>query len=246
MAMDTHCLLANKEKMKRQSSSPIRDKRRELDLTLEKLSEITGISPSHLSRIESGKRGKGASHAIVEALSQALNMTPDEMGLAGSGDIIVSAVDGGITVLQAKQYFYEKNKRAQEAGETMAVPVISFVSAGNLRDQPGVTKADIERWIQVADLPAGNWVALTVQGDSMDRIAPEGSTILVNRADDRLVDGRFYVFSLRSGPATFKRYRRLPAEMLQPFSTNFDHMAIPVADEDLYVFGRVRRVITDC
>jgi SOS-response transcriptional repressor LexA len=125
----------------------------------------------------------------------------------------------------------------------LKVPVISLVSASNLRDQSGVTTADIERWITVADLPAGDWVALGVDGDSMNRVAPDGATILVNRADDRLLDGKFYVFSVRGGAATFKRYKRNP-EMIQPYSTNPDHLPIAVAD-DLYVFGRARRVITD-
>lgn len=123
------------------------------------------------------------------------------------------------------------------------VPVISLVSASNLRDQAGVTAADIERWVTVADLPAGDWVALGVDGDSMNRVAPDGSTILVNRADDRLLDGRFYVFSMGGGAATFKRYKRSP-EMIQPYSTNPDHLPMPIGD-DLYVFGRARRVITD-
>lgn len=123
------------------------------------------------------------------------------------------------------------------------VPVISLVSAGNLRDQPGVTQADVERWITVADLPSGDWVALGVDGDSMNRVAPDGCTILVNRADDRLLDGKFYVFALNGGEATFKRYKRDP-EMIQPYSTNPDHLPIAVPS-DLYVFGRARRVITD-
>ncbi|MCO5080911.1 MAG: transcriptional regulator [Rhizobiaceae bacterium] len=123
------------------------------------------------------------------------------------------------------------------------IPVLSWVSASNLREQPGVTAADIERWVQVADLPAGDWIALGVDGDSMNRVAPDGSTIIVNRADDRLLDGRYYVFQQGGGAATFKRYKRNP-EMMQPFSTNPDHMSIAIAD-DLYVFGRVRRVITD-
>lgn len=127
--------------------------------------------------------------------------------------------------------------------ELMDVPVLSMVSASNLRDQPGVTQADIDRWIRVADLPRGDWVALAVEGDSMNLIAPDGSIILVNRADDVLIDGRYYIFSVSHGAATFKRYRRNP-DRLQPYSTNPDHPSIPV-DGDLYVFGRVRRVIHD-
>ena len=77
----------------------------------------------------------------------------------------------------------------------------------------------------------------------MDRIAPDGSIILVNRADDKLIDGRYYVFSVDGGAATFKRYKRTP-ERLQPYSTNPDHTSL-MATGDLYVFGRVRRIIND-
>lgn len=127
--------------------------------------------------------------------------------------------------------------------DAYTVPLLSMVSAGNLRHQDGILKSDIERYIRVSDLPKGEWVALQVDGDSMDRIAPDGAIILVDRADDRLIDGRYYIFSLEGGEATFKRYRRNP-ERLQPFSTNPDHTSINV-DGDLYVFGRVRRVIQD-
>lgn len=124
------------------------------------------------------------------------------------------------------------------------VPLLAMVSAGNLRAQQAVEEHDILRRIKVGDLPNGDWIALQVEGDSMNRVAPDGALILVNRADTRLVDGRFYIFSLGGGEATFKMYKRDP-DRLQPFSTNPDHMATPANQDDLYVFGRVRRVIHD-
>jgi SOS-response transcriptional repressor LexA len=131
----------------------------------------------------------------------------------------------------------------EEAQGDIEIPVLSIVNAGALRDQPGVSGHDVESWVKVSDLPKGDWVGLEVEGDSMDRIAPNGSIILVNRADTRLIDGRFYVFSLGCGAATFKRWRRDP-ERLQPYSTNPDHISTPV-DDGLFVFGRARRVIID-
>jgi len=129
--------------------------------------------------------------------------------------------------------------------EITSVPLVSWVSAGTLKKSDGVTSAEIERYVPVANLPRGDWMALTVRGDSMDRVAPEGSIIVLNHADDTLLNDRFYVFSLEGGDATFKRYRSSPRPMLQPFSTNLDHMSIPANDGEFYVVGRVRRVITD-
>ena len=124
------------------------------------------------------------------------------------------------------------------------VPLVSMVSAGNLRAQAGVTEEDIIRRIKVGDLTKGDWIALQVEGDSMNRVAPDGAIILVDRSDDRLIDGRFYIFSLDGGDTTFKMFKRNPNRM-QPYSTNADHMAWPADRDDLYVFGRVRRVIHD-
>lgn len=141
-------------------------------------------------------------------------------------------------------YLYETDETAEPRG-SYEIPMVSMVSAGRMRDQPGVLPADIEKHIHLDDLPKGDWIALTVDGDSMNRLAPEGSILIVNRADSTLLDGRYYVFALDGGQATFKTYRRDP-ERLQPYSTNPDHMSMPIEQHsDLYVFGRVRRVIQE-
>jgi SOS-response transcriptional repressor LexA len=134
-------------------------------------------------------------------------------------------------------------REEQPADQTILVPVLSRVSAGNLRHQQGITANDIERHIKIADLHNGIWYALEVEGDSMDRVAQDGATILFNQSEDKLLDGKYYIFALETGETTFKRYRRSPPR-LQPFSTNPDHMSIPFTD-DTYVLGRVRRVLID-
>lgn len=132
---------------------------------------------------------------------------------------------------------------AASSGQMQRVPLLSMVSASRLKPREGVSPGDITKWIHVDDLGPGDWIALTVDGDSMNRIAPDQSTILVNRADDQLIDGRYYVFNLDTGETTFKTFKRDPMR-LQPYSTNPDHMSIPVNDnQDLYVLGRVKVVI---
>jgi SOS-response transcriptional repressor LexA len=132
---------------------------------------------------------------------------------------------------------------AASNGNMQRVPVLSMVSASRLKPREGVSPGDITKWIHVDDLGPGDWIALVVEGDSMNRIAPDQSTILVNRADDALIDGRYYVFNLENGETTFKTFKRDPMR-LQPYSTNPDHMSIPVNDnQDLYVLGRVKVVI---
>lgn len=122
------------------------------------------------------------------------------------------------------------------------VPIVSWVSAGKLRASHPVYESDILRVVHVANLPTGNWMALEVDGDSMNRIAPPGSIIVVNRSDERLLDGKFYVFGNDEGEATFKRYRSNP-ERLQPFSTNPDHETHYLTEE-MKLVGRVHQVLT--
>ena len=128
--------------------------------------------------------------------------------------------------------------------KSFRAPVLSWVSAGRLAFQEGVRKSDVRRYVHLADLPKGDWVVLEVQGDSMDRIAPDGCFICVNLADQRALTDKFYVFSTPEGEATFKRYRGGNPPRLQPFSTNPDHETI-LMNTEMLVVGRVGRVIND-
>jgi len=123
-------------------------------------------------------------------------------------------------------------------------PLYSWVSAGRLLAQEGLRKSDIKKYVLASDLPRGDWCVLQVQGDSMDRVAPDQSFIFVNRSDQRLVNDGLYVFGTPEGEATFKRYREGKPPRLQPFSTNPDHETITPTSE-LSVFGRVRRVVIE-
>ena len=169
------------------------------------------------------------------------------------------AADTGISVSQISRY--ENGERtpslvhlralAGSLGTTVSdvigeaaprpVPLVSWVSAGKMRASHPVYESDILRVVHVADLPTGNWMALEIDGDSMDRIAPPGSIIVLDRNDQSLVDGRFYVFGNSSGEATFKRYRTNP-ERLQPYSTNPEHETHYLQDT-MDCIGRVRQVL---
>jgi SOS-response transcriptional repressor LexA len=122
-------------------------------------------------------------------------------------------------------------------------PLLSFVQAGALMDVGDIASQSDAKRVPVGDLPSGDWIALRIHGDSMDRIAPEGAIILVDRSDKKLVTNRYYVFSLR-GEATFKRYVAKPIKRLEPFSLNQAHQVI-YPTSDLTVVGRVHRVIVD-
>lgn len=126
-----------------------------------------------------------------------------------------------------------------------SVPLVSWVAASGFAEVPSLSVMDDE-WpkIQAADLPPGRYIALRVEGDSMNKIAVDQSLILVRVTDRALVDRGFYIFQGPDG-ATFKRYRdREGPVRIEPYSTNDSHPIIyPTAEVE--PIGRVFRVITD-
>lgn len=129
------------------------------------------------------------------------------------------------------------------APPVMVIPVISEVAAGKLTD-PATQIRDGDQTIEIGGLDPGDYFATRVSGDSMDRLSPPGSLIVVNRADRDLVRGRRYIFSLR-GKTTYKRWEVNPFRLV-PESTNPANEAIfPKSEEEWTVIGRVRLTLMD-
>ena len=122
------------------------------------------------------------------------------------------------------------------------VPILSWVSAGMMaRDD---VQQDVIGEIRMSDLdPRGDWVALRVEGDSMDRITPPGSLILVDLTDKALVPNACYIITDSDNQATYKRFRSNPPRF-EPVSTNTSHEPI-FPDGEPAVIGRVRRSLID-
>jgi SOS-response transcriptional repressor LexA len=122
------------------------------------------------------------------------------------------------------------------------VPVLTWVSAGAMARDDG--QQDIIGEVEARDLdPKGRWIALRVEGDSMDRISPPGSLIFVNLADRRLVTNACYIIANDDGEATYKRFRANPPRF-EPVSTNPVHEPI-FPDGEPTVLGRVRRTVLE-
>jgi SOS-response transcriptional repressor LexA len=125
------------------------------------------------------------------------------------------------------------------------VPLIDMVSAGKLTEPRSQIPVEGVPLLAFADLGRGDFFALTVQGDSMDRVSPEGSVIVVDRSDRTLVPGKPYVFWHRLEGTTYKRWQPNP-DRLEPFSWNIANEAIYIRKKrDFGVVGRVRRTLLD-
>lgn len=117
----------------------------------------------------------------------------------------------------------------------IAVPHITWVSAGAMMQEEATQEAI--GTIRISGLPAGDWFALTVRGDSMDRISPPESVIFVNRRQKELAANACYIIDDGEGNATYKRYRPDPMRF-EPVSTNAQHEPI-FPDNEPTIVGRV-------
>lgn len=127
----------------------------------------------------------------------------------------------------------------------VAADLISWVSAGAVMTPEGVQEREDAKKFYDPDLdPSGDWIALRVDGDSMDRISPPDSVIFVNLKDTRLVANACYVIAdTETGEATYKRYRPNP-ERWEPVSTNKSHKAKAVGPSfSPRIIGRVKKTV---
>lgn len=137
----------------------------------------------------------------------------------------------------------EKDDAFSSPSTVKDVPRISWVSAGQLSDHDSVERIDDFPTVQAVDLPDGAWIALTVEGDSMNKISPPGSIIFVNMKDKRLVHNACYVVADESGAATYKRYRQNEMPSFKPAS--YHEVKPPILNGEIRVIGRVRRTVMD-
>ena len=186
------------------------------------------------------KMGRGAQTRLADYLG----LTPTKITrmLNATGEQRAASAS---ELLNAIAFFGTAEDLPGPAGDlatTRQIPIISWVSAGTLGHSDVLPVGDAPT-IAASDLGSGDFFALRVTGDSMNRISPDGSIIVVDRGDCELLPDRFYVFSLR-GEATYKRWAPNPSR-LEPYSTNETHRSIFPADAGFYVVGRVRRTLLD-
>lgn len=128
--------------------------------------------------------------------------------------------------------------------EIKAVPLVSWISAGSLAETANVDETDALNFAYAPDLdPSGDWIALRVDGRSMDKISPHDSIIFVNRKEKMLVPNGCYIISDGDGGATYKRYR--PPNKFEPVSTKpeeFDTLTFDQGQEP-EIIGRVRKTV---
>ncbi|WP_336277125.1 XRE family transcriptional regulator [Bartonella sp. CB178] len=125
-----------------------------------------------------------------------------------------------------------------------SVPLISWVSAGELSEQDSIIDFSDYPITETVNLPAGKWIALRVDGSSMNKISPPDSIIFVNMKDKKLVPNACYVIADETGQATYKRYRPNDNPPFQPASYDKTIKA-PKLEGAISIIGRVRRTVLE-
>ncbi|RWX78297.1 hypothetical protein EPK99_06615 [Neorhizobium lilium] len=105
----------------------------------------------------------------------------------------------------------------QTEDDAILVPRVSKIAAGSLTELASVDNLEDFPRIPAAGLSFGVWIAMEVDGGSMDKISPHGSLIFVNLADKEMVSGRCYVFQDEDGSASYKRFYANPLRF-EPWS----------------------------
>lgn len=129
--------------------------------------------------------------------------------------------------------------------EPPGLPLVAWVNAGKFADVNSQLPTRRIKLDLIRDLGAGDFFATKVEGDSMDRVSPPGSIIIVDRNDKVLVSGKCYVFAV-GGKTTFKMYMAGDPPYLSPHSTNPINPPLFIKRKgDIEIVGRVKRTVLD-
>lgn len=190
---------------------------------LQNIVEQTGIKQAGLSRMLSAELGRSIDRAAVNKMLKGTR--------AISGDELL-AIER-LTGMPVPQH------------SNIPVPLVSWISAGALSETAIVIdEVDVSNYAYAPDLdPSGDWIALRVDGRSMDKISPQDSIIFVNRKEKALVPNACYVLTDGNGGATYKRYR--PPNKFEPVSTKAEQFETITFEQgrEPEIIGRVRKTV---
>lgn len=191
------------------------------------------------------KRIREARKISQSGLARAANVSQQLISRLESGlDLTTKKLPEIARALNVSAYEIDENFSPEDTSSIVTAPLISWVSAGQLEtpDYSGFD-ADTERRAAAGLDPKGNWIALKVKGDSMDRISPPDSIVFVNLKDRRLVPNACYVIQDTDGGSSYKRYR--PGRW-EAVSTNKKHKPYLIkGDRGPAVIGRVKLTVLD-
>jgi repressor LexA len=136
----------------------------------------------------------------------------------------------------------ERDRAFEALGLSQAIrqiPVVGKIPAGGWEEAIEHSQGYVWCWTG-----GPHTFALTVEGDSMDRVITPGSQVAIDPDQRELTLRKVYAVMDENGNATLKRFMTDPAR-LEPDSTNPAHKPTVLGRDELRVIGRALQVLFD-
>lgn len=214
----------------------IREVRKSRQITLEEMAEATGISVSHLSRIEAGQRGLGLEGALriaaalrCEVMDITDDFSPDDIEAGGRLDLSRATADAGdVANLNIHAGMGNGGLQVIEGSEAGIVPA-EFTDG--FWTFPESVRAGFQQ--------LGRTYALPVIGDSMEPTLAGGSIVFVDTSHVMPSPPDLYAVDYGDG-LMIKRIELLPrSDQVRVVSDNVRYREHEMHRDHLRVYGRV-------
>ena len=198
----------------------IKERRNELNMTLEQLATILGFNKSTMQRYESGKISK-IKLPVIQAIATALKVNPEWLVL--KTDVKINSFDNSLTPYNPIIH---------------KIPVLGQISAG----LPLYAEDHIDGYTYTTLNGGAEYFALRVKGDSMNAVRINDSDMIIVRRQPEVKNGEIAVVIINKEDATVKRFKKDGNTVqLIPQSFNPEHQ-IQIYDlktTDIEIIGKV-------
>lgn len=196
----------------------IKSLREKLSISMETLASMVGVSWQTVQQWENGKTAPQRKR--VQAVADALGTTVDFLLTGGEGS---TSDDEFVTIKRLDVRLSAGHGHVVESEDERSR--LSF-------------RAD---FLRSAGASPESAVSVTVKGDSMEPLIPDGSTILVNRSDTTVVNGKVYAIR-QDGKLLVKRLYKVKGGGFVARSENdvggYPDIPLDDAHPDFDVLGR--------
>lgn len=198
----------------------IKNKRKELNLTLEDLGNLVGVGKSTVRKWENGMI-ENMGRDKIALLSKALNISP-------------------LTLLDLDEDIYKSSNI-----DFTRVPLYEAFCCGN----GGFVDENIIDMIPVPSKglnPRAEYFAQYAKGESMKDAGINDGDLLIFERTSQVDDGVIGCFCDEDNVATCKKYKELNGIiMLQPMNSEFEPIVVDPLKDNFMCLGKLKKVIKD-
>lgn len=216
----------------------LKQRRKELGMTLEEIGDIVGVGKSTVRKWENGqidnmKRDK------IALLAKALHISPLEIiyDMSYSKDKPdITTIYNQLDPHRQKKVYSIAEKELEYQNNVVSFPVYGKTAAGTspvTYGDPDVEHKDF------SSVPAGADVALVVSGDSMEDLIPDGSIVFYKKQPN-VENGEIAIVEIEGDGVTCKRVKfdyENEQIILQSENDKYDDMVFK--DDQVRILGKV-------